>query len=585
MKNAWQVALVTAVLNVGLTACGGSSSSKAPITEEPNLPIEQPEPPLANHTTIHVFSSSGNPLANATVKLLGQQYTTNEDGQLQQLLDLPQGIKQILVEVEKDDFVAQSYMIDVEKLNHIYAYLLPIKSQISVAQIQQAQVIEYHPQTYLPEQSAFTNAMLTVPANAFVRPNGELAIGAVTVEISTWPEHITDLNAVLGASQAVNQDLITAAGVFIQIKNAAGELLKIAPGQKIALTLEAAYNSLNHTALQVGQSITMWQFDPAIGKWQQQNDAQIVAAPQYKQGLAVTTQIAQLGGWQAAKPYNPSAPTLVQCQQNNQPVDCHVNYIATLADGSQVSHTQAVPATGQSIAIPETGHIMWQATNLNSTYSASLNKAIQTTTTLDLQPIQNKNWFQCQREQQPMSCIVRLNEALYHLAQDGGYVYSQHTQMPVSWHAQSRYIEPIGPVYTYKGEVQSFGSERMVINLDRAEYFLEKRAYSVLCRFPDYTGVCQTVFDIRNHKPYDDEYWFHDLRKNYQLTLNQATTIYFPISRMTEISTLVRGSATTSKDGESIRGHWLQEDEFSRPMTFNFVPDYCDESGYWWTDY
>lgn len=235
--------------------------------------------------------------------------------------------------------------------------------------------------------------------------------------------------------------------------------------------------------------------------------------------------------------------------------------------------------------IPETGHIMWQATNLNSTYSASLNTAIQTTTTLDLQPIQNKNWFQCQREQQPISCTVRLNEALYHLAQDGGYVYSQHTQMPLSWHSQSRYIEPIGPVYTYKGEVQSSGSERMAINLDRAEYFLEKRAYSVLCRFPDYTGVCQTVFDIRNHKPNDDEYWPYNLRKNYQLALNQATTIYFPISRMTEISTLVRASATTIKDGESIRGSWLQEDAFSRPITFNFVSDYCDESGCWWTDY
>ena len=479
LNRVWTLVLLSTMLSLGLSGCGGSSSSKTPITEEPNPPIEAPEPPieepeppelpieapeppieapeppLAGQTTIQVMASTGNPLAGATVKILGQTYQTNDQGRIKQLLDLPSSTTDILVEVEKEGFVTQSYAIPVAELNYIHAYLLPVKSQITIPQIQIPQVIEYQPQAYFPKESGWSSVALTVPANAFKRPNGEIATGAAIVEISPWTEHASDLNGILGAGKTANQSLMTAAGVFIQIKNAQGELLSIADRQKLNLRLEAAYKSLNNTPLQVGQSMPMWRFDAATGLWQQQADGQIIAENHFKQGMAFTTEINQLGGWQAAKPYRLTTTSLVKCQQSNQPILCHVNYIATLADGSQLSKTQTVTAAGTPIAIPHATKIQWSAANANTSHIANVERTPETNTLINVQPVTHQPWLQCNQDQQAVACNVTLADQTYAIAKDGGYVATINNASNLTWHARSHSIEKIGQVYRYQGQASS----------------------------------------------------------------------------------------------------------------------------------
>ena len=183
LKQHAHAVMVACILGVPLVGCGSGSSDGS-----------SHEAIVEKSVSALVQTATGSALVGTEINIDGQSFMTDASGHAAFKVKLAQSAKTVVVSFKKAGFITQSVELKVDELAQISANLLPIKQSMTVAKIEDAQVI----------QSALMNAQISIPANAFVLPNGQPATGAVTVELTPWDIQSSDLNAMPANGVAID---------------------------------------------------------------------------------------------------------------------------------------------------------------------------------------------------------------------------------------------------------------------------------------------------------------------------------------------------------------------------------------------
>jgi hypothetical protein len=384
LKQQVHAAMLACVLGVPLVGCGSGGSDGESSTE---TAVEKSVAAL-------VQTAAGSALAGAKISIAGQSFTTDTSGNAAFKVKIPQSVKTVVVTIEKAGFITQSLELKVDELTQLSANLLPIKQILTVAKIEEEQLI----------QSAFMNAQISIPANAFVLPNGQPATGEVKIELTPWNIQGTDLNAMPANGVAVDSKgnpaiLISAGMMTATFTNAAGQKLQLKSGVTADIQMDLPLESINNQAMTVGTSIPMWYFDITKGKWVEEGTpGTVVASPLSPTGLAVQATVTHFSTWNWDFKFENPGSVNVKCKSASTYVPCHITAKVELKDGSGLTKTNSIPAAGVDIVnMPTEGKIHWSAKDTTGTLIGSAVSQLpnDTTVVIDLGVPATSNKVQC----------------------------------------------------------------------------------------------------------------------------------------------------------------------------------------------
>ena len=383
LKQHAHAMMVACILAVPLVGCGsgsGDGSGNEVIVEKSVSALVQ--------------TATGSALIGAEIGINGQNFTTDASGNAQFKVKLPQSAKTVVVSFKKAGFISQSVEVKVDELAQISANLLPIKQTMTVANIEEAQVI----------QSAFMNAQISIPANAFVLPNGQPATGAVTVELTPWDIQSSDLNAMPANGVAVDAKgnpatLISAGMLTATFTDSTGQKLQLKTGVSADIQMDLPLNSVNNQAMTAGTSIPMWYFDITKGKWVEEGTpGTVVASPLSATGLAVKATVSHFSTWNWDFKFENPASVNVKCKSASTYVPCHITALVELKDGSGLTKTTSISENGVDIInMPTEGQIHWSAKDTTGTLIGSVTSQLPNdkTVVIDLGVPATSNKVQC----------------------------------------------------------------------------------------------------------------------------------------------------------------------------------------------
>ena len=560
MNMQFKKILLATMLGVALTGCGSSSN-------ETQVPPS--ENTIQQQVLALVLTSSGNSINNAKIKIAGQSFTTDATGKAKFTLNIPKNAEYVVVQIEKAGFVSQSVRVKVTQLDHINARLIAVKNVIEVPAIEKAQVIE----------SSELNASISLPANAFVRPNGQVATGKVTVEFSPWDIQGDDLNAMPANGVAQNAqseivNLISAGMISATFKNAQGETLQLAQGKTAELRMDLPVESIDNKQMLIGTPIPMWYFDESKGLWVEEGVGYVVASTQSATGLAVQATVEHFSTWNWDFQYEGAATVFVQCFADDVAAPCHVTAKATLTDNSKITHTAYVPAEGvQIVNTPSAGRIDWLASHPNDDSLAEVSSVIPNHVRIDLVAAKTKNLVRCLKDNQAVDCVVTLNGREYSVAKEGSIVRTSLDATQLQWQARAQYVEGETAVYSYTGWAVSNGTQDVTILLDQESKLFDKTPFDLRCDLANETDLTCNV-QMYMGTQLDDGLDLEGLyvEKTYSLPINQSVTVYLPVraSNDDQLSFWIEAWAYVNKGNLQRQGDLDYDGLTQNKIYFNF---------------
>ena len=549
MNPKWKHIALAGMLGLSLVGCGGSSS-KDPVTP----PIENV---MQKQVSALILAAEGNSLNGAKITIEGQSFSTNREGKANFSVNIPKNSDYVVVKIEKAGFVSQSLRLKADELENISARLLAVKNIITVAAIEKAQIIE----------SNQMNATITIPANAFVGPDGQPATGQVTVEFTPWDIQSQDLNAMPAngvAENAQNQivDLISAGMISATFKNAQGETLQLATGKTADLRMDLPVSNIAGKDMEVGTEIPMWYFDESKGLWVEEGVGHVVES---STGLAVHATVSHFSTWNWDYQYAGAATVFVQCFADNVAAPCYATANTTLTGGSKISRTAYIPAQGiRIINMPSAGTIRWLASHPNDDTLAEVTSTIPGSVRIDLVPATTNNFVRCVKDDVAVDCIVELDDREYYVSKEGTHIRTMLTTSTLNWVARSQYVEGTTAVYRDTGIATSDNSGDVVIDLNQQTKLFDKTPFDLRC---DFTGESNLSCDVSISISTEGFYGY----KNYSLPINQSLTVSLPVPNpATNINFWIYPSAIVNK-GELMRyGEYDYDQIDQQKLHFNF---------------
>lgn len=387
LKRQVHATVFACILGIPLVGCGSGSSDNNASTE---TTVEKAGLAL-------VQTASGSALIGAEISIAGKTFVTDATGLVAFKVSLPQTEKTIVVTIKKAGFITQSLELKVDELAQISANLLAIKQVLKVAAIEDEQVI----------QSAFMNAQISIPANAFVLPNGQAAKGEVTVEFTPWDIQGSDLNAMpangVALDAAGNPAVLISAGMMTAtFTNAAGQKLQLKSGMTADIQMDLPLNSINNQTMTPGTSIPMWYFDVTKGKWVEEGTpGTVVGSALSATGLAVKATVRHFSTWNWDFKFENPGSVNVKCKSATTYVPCHITAKVELKDGSGLTKTSSISAEGVDIVnMPTEGMIHWSAKDTTGTLIGSVTSQLPNdqTVVIDLGTPATINKVQCTLE-------------------------------------------------------------------------------------------------------------------------------------------------------------------------------------------
>ena len=496
MQPTWKQALLASIIGLSLIGCGGSSS---------NDPVTPPtENTIQKQVSALILTATGNTINNAKIKVAGQTFTTDPAGQASFSVNIPQTAQYVVVQIEKAGFVSQSLRIKAAELENISARLLMVKNLIEVVAIEQAQVIE----------SSELNASITIPENAFVRPNGQLATGKVIVEFTPWDIQSTDLTAMPANGVAQNNqndivDLISAGMISATFKNEQGETLQLASGKTADLMMDLPIDNIANEEMTVGTEIPMWYFDEAKGLWIEEGVGHVVESAQSSTGLAVHATVSHFSTWNWDLEFENAGTLFVQCMADGQALPCHAMAEIRLNDGSRVTKYSHIPIDGLEIVnIPTQASIAWKAYGVKNGLIGQAHSSTISPIIIQLQMPTTKNNVSCElADGTATSCQGVLNNQIpFTIGLSSSQVVSTlANNQSLQWQATTPLMWQNNQWVRYRGTQVSDASEDVVIKLTELEtlsntsgldFYAECKAYYTE---EDLTGQpCELTVEIEN---------------------------------------------------------------------------------------
>ena len=515
------------LLGMSLAGCGSDSDSETkPVNEEAML---------QKNVSALILSANGNALAAAEIVIAGQTFKTDGFGKAAFTVQIPKSATHVVVVVKKDGFISQSLRIEAGQLEQLSANLLNVKQTVSIAKIEEAQVI----------QSVYQNAQITIPENAFVLPNGQPATGAVTVAFTPWDITAADLNAmpangVARDAQGNIVNLISAGMITATFTNAAGQKLQLAAGKTADIQMDLPVASINNQKLLVGSSIPMWHFDEAKGLWIEEGVGQVVASLSSATGLAVHATVSHFSTWNWDFKFENAGSVFVQCQSASVAVPCHITAKVKLKDGSALTKVNSISAQGTTIInMPSEGSIDWTAKDITGTLIGEKTSGTSGNVIIDLGAPTTKNFVKCELANgTAVACSGKLNGGIdFSLPKEGGNVLTGLQNVTqLNWEATSAPYETLSSVYQYKGNQVSGLTGDVKIILSTSEKLFDKTVYELLCKSPDPVFFCQVRLDGYFSSKVNN--LNGSFLKSFTIPLDKKVKVYLPIPPAESVDSL-----------------------------------------------
>ncbi len=515
------------LLGMSLAGCGSDSDSETkPVNEEAML---------QKNVSALILSSNGNALAAAEIVIAGQTFKTDGFGKAAFTVQIPKSATHVVVAVKKDGFISQSMRIEAGQVEQLSANLLNVKQTVSIAKIEEAQVI----------QSVYQNAQITIPENAFVLPNGQPATGAVTVAFTPWDITAADLNAmpangVARDAQGNIVNLISAGMITATFTNAAGQKLQLAAGKTADIQMDLPVASINNQKLLVGSSIPMWHFDEAKGLWIEDGVGQVVASLSSTTGLAVHATVSHFSTWNWDFKFENAGSVFVQCQSASVAVPCHITAKVKLKDGSALTKVNSISAQGTTIInMPSEGSIDWSAKDITGTLIGEKTSGTSGNVIIDLGAPTTKNFVKCELANgTAVACSGKLNGGIdFSLPKEGGNILTGLQNVTqLNWDATSAPYETLSSVYQYKGNQISGLTGDVKIILSTSEKLFDKTVYELLCKSPDPVFFCQVRLDGYFSSKVNN--LNGSFLKSFTIPLDKKVKVYLPIPPAESVDSL-----------------------------------------------
>jgi len=414
--------------------------------------------------TVVVKSQDGALLNQATVSIDEVSGTTDQEGLVTLGVSLSE---EVVVRVSQAGFVNQSVTTPANETTNLQVVMLPVKEVLSITDIEQAQVIK----------GSDLNAQITLPANALVDINGQIAEGNVTLNLTPWDISNSDISAMLGNGQALDAqnervELISAGMMSVDFYDAQGNHLQLAPNTTAEIQMDLTHDSINNQALVVGSTIPLWHFDEDQGLWIEEGTGTVVASATSPVGLAVQADVPHFSTWNWDFKFQNAGSVTVRCQNSDGSATvCNVTADVTLDDGSRFTKSNSIPLEGFTVInMPTNGTIQWNAANSGLIGTQTSGTTGDVVITLEAPSTQN--FVQCLINAEATACTVTLETAgnpslEFSVPATGATISTSLANVTsISWSARSRNSIEGSTIVYYTGAVISDATQSLSINLD-----------------------------------------------------------------------------------------------------------------------
>lgn len=402
-------ALFFTLLATTLFACGGNGGNFLP---DPDT--GEPDPPPASiDISFLVETHDGARLSDVSVTIDEETAQSDETGWVHFSL---QERDTYVVRAEAEGFVTQALKVDGEDESVMPIRMMPVKQTLSLEDIESPRTLG----------AADLGTRITFPANAFVTPDGEVATGSASVQITPWDIAGGELSAMPGNGQAVDAmggstELISAGMLTLSVYGESGDYLQLAPGTTAEIQLDLPQGSINNEALSVGSSVPMWHFDETQGVWVEDDSTvgTVVASATSPVGLAVRAQVSHFSTWNWDFKFENGGSINVECRLfDNSPVPCGITAEVTLDDGSVFTRSGQLPQGGSTIInMPVSATIDWHATSFGG-FIGELTSDMSADVVVTLNAPSSENFVRCELpDGSPVACSVSLTDGTHNLTQ------------------------------------------------------------------------------------------------------------------------------------------------------------------------
>jgi PKD repeat protein len=423
---------------------------------------------------VQAQGSDGVLIANAKVDIGGLSAKSDAKG-IALISNAPVGNNQV-VTITKAGYVSQTVQIAIAlgKTNQLQITLLPVKEKRAIARAEAAQVIA----------SKTLGASVTLPANALVKPNNQVATSAISANLSPFDIKSLDMSAMLGKGRGRDAtgklvNLISAGVFSIDFYDAQNAHLQLAAGKTADIQVDLPYASINGKALSVGTIVPLWHFDTEQGLWIAEGSGTVVASQSSNVGLAVKATVSHFSTWSWNFVIDNLGSVTVSCVDNTQQLTaCDLSAVVVLPDNSYYYRNTQIGAEVTTVVdMPTDGNVTWLGISSQGQLGT-----VQSTTTgnvvVALTPALTDNFVQCKlADLSPTDCNVVANITLndgggtialpFYVPGDGAWVRTAlYTTASINWSASTGFSFGVGDqLIRYEGVATSSATGNVDLSL------------------------------------------------------------------------------------------------------------------------
>jgi PKD repeat protein len=423
---------------------------------------------------VQAQGSDGVLIANAKVDIGGLSAKSDAKG-IALISNAPVGNNQV-VTITKAGYVSQTVQVAIAqgKTNQLQITLLPVKEKRAIARAEAAQVIA----------SKTLGASVTLPANALVKPNNQVATSAISANLSPFDIKSLDMSAMLGKGRGRDAtgklvNLISAGVFSIDFYDAQNAHLQLAAGKTADIQVDLPYASINGKALSVGTIVPLWHFDTAQGLWIAEGSGTVVASQSSSVGLAVKATVSHFSTWSWNFVIDNLGSVTVSCVDNTQQLTaCDLSAVVVLPDNSYYYRNTQIGAEVTTVVdMPTDGNVTWLGISSQGQLGT-----VQSTTTgnvvVALTPALTDNFVQCKlADLSPTDCNVVANITLndgggtialpFYVPGDGAWVRTAlYTTASINWSASTGFSFGVGDqLIRYEGVATSSATGNVDLSL------------------------------------------------------------------------------------------------------------------------
>lgn len=423
-----------------------------------------------NYNTYKVIvkGQDGALLKNATVNIGDTTGKTDQNG-LVTLNVLATKEKEVVVSISEKGFVDQVVVAKSNtKFSTVQVMLQPVKEVISIENIDRAQTIN----------GETLGAKIILQANALVKPNGQLAEGNVTLNLTPWDIQSGELRAMPGNGQAIDSrnrriELISAGMMSIDFYNSQGERLQLAQNTTAEIQMNLTQTSINNQALSVGDTIPLWHFDETRGLWVQEGVGTVIASDTSSTGMALSATVKHFSTWNWDFKFENAGSVDVKCQlADGTAVECSVVAQVTLDDGSHFTKSNEIPVEGlHVINMPSSGSITWMGSTLTGLIATTTSGTTGNVIIVMAAPT-TKNFIQCDINGTAVACKAILGnpsgtDLIFSIPAEGAKIVTAIENVTsLSWMGTSNKMIENNQIVYYTGNVVSNTSDSVSLHLN-----------------------------------------------------------------------------------------------------------------------